>query len=348
MKIALYSFYYLHLVKDYFEKDGHKVISNRITSDTDICIVENRFFMYDIYKNLKFIKKNNIKLINIVADIPIWRLQKNLYHNTTKKTIKQILFNLSKRFTSLSNLINTIKPDPESIRLYNFISNAIQNYTRRSYGNRFYYQKNYRRFLKQSDLILSISKYTQYCVKRFLKLETLLCYQCVNSDYLLTLPKVGIKYDAINISRVVPLKRQNVFVDAAKRLGLKILVLGKHFDKAVKLDCPHYYFPDMKNVFNVLNQSNFYVDASLFEGFGMTPVEAAFIEKPVIASDTYVHREILGDYALFFKRDNVSDLVEKMKVVMEEGIKLNNEEIKKKYSSKALKNRLMEYLESLI
>ena len=69
----------------------------------------------------------------------------------------------------------------------------------------------------------------------------------------------------------------------------------------------------------------------LFEGFGMTSVEAAFNEKPVLASDTYVHREILGDYALFFKRDDIDDLVEKMKIVMEGGVKLNNEEIKKKY-----------------
>ena len=348
MNISLYSFYYLHLVKDYFEKEGHKVISNRITSDTEICIVENRFFMYDIYKNLKFIKKNNIKLINIVADIPLWRLQRNFHHNTINKTIRQILFNLSNRDTFLFNQINRSKRETKWQSNFNIFSHVIQNYSSRLYGNRYYYQINYKRFLKQSDLILAISKYTQYCVKRFLKLETLLCYQCVNSDYLLTLPKVEIKYDVVNISRIVRLKRQIVIVDAAKRLGLKILVLGKHIDKSIKLNCPQYYFPDIKNVFDVLNQSSFYVDASLFEGFGMTPIEAAFIKKPVIASDTYVHREILGDYALFFKRDNINDLVEKMKVVMEGGVKLNNEEIKKRYSSKALKNRLMEYLESLI
>ncbi len=101
-------------------------------------------------------------------------------------------------------------------------------------------------------------------------------------------------------------------------------------------------------LFKKLNQSSFYVDCSLFEGFGMTPVEAAFLDKTSIVSNTYVHRDVLGDYPVYFKPNNVNDLIEKMKFVMESGVKINNKEIKKKYSSIALKNRLMEYIESII
>jgi len=125
-------------------------------------------------------------------------------------------------------------------------------------------------------------------------------------------------------------------------------VLGRYSDKNIILDCPHFYLRDHNDVINILNQTTFYVDPSEFEGFGMTPVEAAFLDKITIASNTYVHKEVLGDYPLYFELNNVEDLVEKMKLVMEGGVKLNNEEIKKKYSSIALKNTLMEYLESLI
>ena len=80
----------------------------------------------------------------------------------------------------------------------------------------------------------------------------------------------------------------------------------------------------------------------------MTPVEAAFLDKISIVSNTYVHRDILSDYPIYFKPNNVNDLVEKMKFVMESGVNVNNKEIKKKYSSMAFKNRLMEYVESII
>ena len=58
---------------------------------------------------------------------------------------------------------------------------------------------------------------------------------------------------------------------------------------------------DNKTLFNKLNQSLFYVDCSLFEGIGMTPVEAAFLDKISIVSNINVHRDVLGDYLIYFK-----------------------------------------------
>ena len=51
------------------------------------------------------------------------------------------------------------------------------------------------------------------------------------------------------------------------------------------------------------------MDASIFEGFRMILVEAIFLNKSIIISDAYIHREILGDYLLYFKGDNVDDLI---------------------------------------
>ncbi len=324
------------------------MLFNQFSPDIDVCFVESRFFMYEIYRNLKKIKNNGIKLINSILDLPIFYLYKDYPLNTLIKYLKQTMFNITNRNQFLFDRLNCFNPNPKKSRHFNFFRVRIQDYFNNQFRNRIYFLKNYRRFLKYSDLNLSLSKYTQKLIKKFLKIDTKVCYPCVNSDYLLSLPKSKIKYDAINISRIVPLKRQEIFIKAAKELGLNILVLGRHSDKSIKLDCPHFYFTDHNRVMKILNQAAFYVDPSEFEGFGMTPVEAAFLDKITIASNTYVHREILGDYAIYFEKNNVDDLVEKMRIVKEGNFQLNNIEIKKKYSIEALWQRLLMYIESIL
>ncbi len=348
MKFAISDGAILPYIIENLENDGHSVLFDTFSPDIDVCIIENRYYLYEWSRILKVIKRNNIKLINVITDIPFGIFQKGSEINSTTKNIQQFLFNYTNRRPFIYENLNTYIKNRRNSLNNNFIIEFINKYINTYYGNRQFFQKDYRRYLKQADLNLAISKYTQYCVKKFLKLDVPVCYQCVNSDYLQSLPKVDIKYDAVNISRIVKYKRQDVFSKAANVLGLKALVLGRYDDKTIKLDCPHEYIPDNNALFDKLNQASFYVDCSLFEGFGMTPVEAAFLDKISIVSNTYVHRDILGDYPLYFKPNDVNDLVEKMKLVMESGVRLNNKEIKKKYSKMALKNRLMENIESII
>ncbi len=338
---------FLPYIKKELEKDGHSVVLNRLTPDIEVCIIENDYFMYNIYRILKIIKKNKIKLVNFVNDMACNRLEKYYPSNSYYKIFIQFLTNITQKNKLLYDRVNKCKPDHNKGKYYNFFSERIQQYFNRGFKNRLFYQKNKRKYLKYADLNLSISKYTQKLTKKFLKLDTHLCYQCVNSDYLSSLPKVEIKYDAINISSIFPHKRQDVFVKAANKLNLNILVLGRYFDHSIELDCPHYYYPENEKIFEILNQTKFYVDASEWEGFGMTPVEAAFLDKISIVSNTYLHRDVLGDYPLYFEVNNIPDLVEKMKIVIDGGVKLNNAEIKKNYSSQALKKRLMKHIESL-
>ena len=348
MNISLYGNYYFSYSKKYLEEDGHLVYLNHLSKDTDVCIVESRFFMYEIYKKLNFIKKRKIKLINSVLDIPPWVLQKQFPQNKKLKYLKQVLYNQAHKNQYFTNYIESLNQNKKkNKKMSDLLKSKILEYFNSHYGNRIYFQKNYKTFLKHSDLNLSLSKFSQFLVKKFLKLDTKVCYPCVNSDYLLSLPKTQIKFDAINISRIVPFKRQEIFVAAANHLGLKIAILGRYSDKTIKLDCPHYYFQNITDVFNLLNQTSFYVDASIFEGFGMTSVEAAFLDKPVITSDTCIHREVLGGYPLYFKRDNVDDLIEKMKLLLNKTYEMNNAEIKKKYSIQALKKRLLKHIESI-
>ncbi|MEE9379262.1 MAG: glycosyltransferase [Candidatus Lokiarchaeia archaeon] len=347
MKISIYGQYYFPYITDLLKEEGHVVLLNEFSNDIDVCVLENRFYMYEIYRKLKIIRKNNIKLINSVLDIPPWLIDKKHQLNTHIKYIKQVLYNSFHKHPFWYYYTEKFRFDPARNKYYNIFTSIFQNYFNRIQRNRVFFQKNYRKFLKNSTLNLSLSKYTQFLVKKFLKLPTKVCYPCVNSDYLLNLPKKKIVYDAINISRIETYKRQKIFIEAAKRLNLNIMVVGRHVNKKIKLFCPHYYFENQEKVFDILNQSNIYVDPSEFEGFGMTPIEAAFLDKITIASNTYVHREVLGDYALYFELNNVDNLVNKMETALGGGFKLKNESIKKKYSKEALKNRLLRLIEEL-
>lgn len=347
MKISIYGNYYLPYILKSLERDGNTVLFNKFSPDIDVCVVESRFFMYEIYRNLKIIKKNKIKLINSILDIPPWKLYYNNNLNTIKNYLRQTFYNYTNKNNFLFNSVNFFRVNNNKSRYIKNFNSLVQHYFNTVVKNRIYFLKNYRKFLRFSDLNLSLSKYTQKTVKRILKLDTKVCYPCVNSDYLLNLPKAKLKYDAINISRIAPFKHQEVFVKAAKKLDLNIIVLGRHSHPNIKLDCPHFYYKDHNKVMNILNEAAFYVDASEFEGFGMTPVEAAFLDKMSIVSNTYIHREVLGDYPLYFEINNVDDLVEKMKIVVEGRYSVNTAKIKKKYSIPALKKRLMCYIESL-
>ena len=64
-----------------------------------------------------------------------------------------------------------------------------------------------------------------------------------------------------------------------------------------------------------------------------------------------MHREVLNDYPLYFRTGDVKDLIEKISMVQEGQFSLNKSavlNIKKKYSINASKQKLIEYIESII
>ena len=368
MKLSIIGWhpFFIPIVNNLREK-GHIVLFNRFNKDIDVLIVQNHCH-YTIYKALKEIKKNNIKVINIILDLIYSKLQKDFYQNSVIRYFKQYLFDFSQRYSRLftyisisyrrtgqiqkifSNIMDTLF-NPIYINQNKFL-HILNNLFNTMYINRMYYQINYKKYLKQCDLNLSISKFTQKVVKKYLKIDTNVWYLGVDSRTLMKIPKTSkIEYDAINISKIIHHKRQEIFVKAAKILGLKIIIIGPHLDKKIKLNCPHYYLFDHIAVLRELNKARFYVDPSVYEGFGMTPVEAAFLEKISVVSDTYVHREVLGDYPLYFKRNNIEDLVKKMKMVINNEFKLNKaavEKIKSKYALNNSTTKLLECIQSIL
>ena len=350
MKIGFFGGNFLiPIIKSLERLSNFSISYYNFSKDLDILITGSHFYMYDVLKYMKKIKDNNIKLVNIILDIPPWRLEQNYFLNTPLRLLKQYAYDLYYKFKYKMDIANLMNRS-------DYLSNILSSIEKRVLGqylkNRIFYQYNYRTFLKKSDLNLSISFYTKKLVEKFLKIKSKVWYPGVNSDILEDIPKnLEKKYDAINISRIARNKRQEIFVKAANRLNLKILVIGRYNDKSIHLNCSHRHIPDHKKVFKILSQSHFYVDPSEFEGFGLTAVEAAFLEKPVIASDTFVHREILGNFPLYFKTNDVDDLTKKMKMVIEGTYCPDKNEIKrikKLYNIDAAMKRLKVFLEDLL
>ncbi len=47
---------------------------------------------------------------------------------------------------------------------------------------------------------------------------------------------------------------------------------------------------------------------SVFEGWGLSPIEALYCNKPILLNDLEVFKEVYGHYAAFHKRDDVKDM----------------------------------------
>ena len=333
------------------EENGYTVFYNNFSKDADIILIESHSRMYEIYPILKKIKKRKIKIVNILLDIPFWRLSIKDCKNYIIKLFSQYFYHIiHKHYTfniTLNYILKTLNKRKITRKIFKIINLSLNT----CYKNKVYYQVNLKKFLKKSDLNLSISKFTCFCFKKFLNVDSKIWYPCVNSKLIESIKDLPIEYDMINISRITAHKRQNLIVNASKKLGLKLLIIGEQQDENIKLDCPHFYIPDNLSVMKELKKSRLYIDASIFEGFGLTPVEAAFSEKITIASDTYIHKEVLGNYPLYFIRDNLDDLMKKINQALNGEFRLNREaiiQIKKKYSLESAKNRLEKYLKSII
>ena len=350
LKICFYGSHFgLPIMKE-LEKKGHTIFYNQFSKEADIVLAESHSRMYEIYPILKSIKKKKIKLVNFLLDIPPWRLSIKSNQNRIIKLFIQYFYHIAHKHYSLNRVLAHLLQIPNKHKIARKLFQILNFFLNNNYQNKIFYQVNYKKFLKKSDLNLSISKFTQFCFKKLLNVDSKVWYPGVNSKLIENIKDLPIKYDLINIGRITAHKRQNLIVTASKKLGLKLMIIGQQQDKNIKLDCPHFFIPDHLSVMRELKKSRLYIDASIFEGFGLTPVEAAFLEKITIASDTYVHKEVLGNYPLYFIRDNLDDLMEKITQALNGEFQLDREavdQIKKKYSLESAKDRLEKHLMSI-
>lgn len=64
--------------------------------------------------------------------------------------------------------------------------------------------------------------------------------------------------------------------------------------------------------FAYFNHCLFSVYPSMYEGFGIPILESFVYKKPIIISDTFIHKEVAGDAGIYFENNNAEDLADKL------------------------------------
>ena len=82
--------------------------------------------------------------------------------------------------------------------------------------------------------------------------------------------------------------------------------------------------PNDEEIINLYKYAKTFIFPSLYEGFGLPPLEAMTIGTPVLASDIPVLKEVCGNAAHFFNPYDVKDMAKAIcKIVADESLRRN-------------------------
>lgn len=114
------------------------------------------------------------------------------------------------------------------------------------------------------------------------------------------------------------LKKQGVDYDLvlAGRKGWMIENLMQNVSEEVKKHIHFTGFVEDADLPEIYKRAKCFVFPSLYEGFGIPPLEAMACGTMVISSNATCMPEVLGDSAVYFENDNIDDLVRKLMYVI--------------------------------
>ncbi|MDO9509655.1 MAG: glycosyltransferase family 1 protein [Candidatus Magasanikbacteria bacterium] len=166
---------------------------------------------------------------------------------------------------------------------------------------------------------------------------------------------VGVAYPHKNLNRLIQAwkifekdnNNFNLVLVGKKNYFYENLINSKEYQ-----NCKNIIFTDFvpDNELSTLYQNaKAYIFPSLYEGFGLPPLEAMQYNIPVISSDTTCLPEILGNSAFYFDPQNEYDIFSKISIILNDDNKrqelINNiPNILAKYSqNNTSKNTLLVY-----
>lgn len=136
----------------------------------------------------------------------------------------------------------------------------------------------------------------------------------------------------LSLSTLEPRKNLRLLIDAYQKLviehdcdmplvlagrkGWKIDKLLDGIDEKVKSHILFTGFIEDDDLPIVYGKADLFIFPSLYEGFGLPPLEAMACGTPVLSSDATSMPEILGDAACYFCSEDVNNLSEKMQELM--------------------------------
>ena len=146
-----------------------------------------------------------------------------------------------------------------------------------------------------------------------IKKNTKLPSNLKNTDYYLTLGSIDPRK---NIQQLI-----KVFLQ--ENVNAKLVIIGaknsvfaeqKYFDKLNSNKIIFTgYLPDHK-LASYYKAAKCFIFPSIYEGFGIPPLEAIYYQTPVLLSNIPVHKEIYGSYAHYFSKNEIKNIQHNVKL----------------------------------
>lgn len=147
-------------------------------------------------------------------------------------------------------------------------------------------------------------------------------------EYILSLstlePRKNIRFLVEAYSQLVDEGSLDIPLVLAGRKGWKMDNLLEQVSDKTKQKISFTDFIDDADLAAVYGNASLFVFPSMYEGFGMPPLEALACGTRVLSSDTSSLPEVLGDSASYFKNQEQSDFKEKLLLSLRKAGKENN------------------------
>lgn len=310
--------YHMTGIERYASCMTEEMLKNDLTNEY---ILIFRTHIYPVF--LPFIDNERVKAIILHGKSKVFFLQVILPINLYKiKADKYIFF----AFTSpilfrQKGIINTIHD-----------MGAWDASEAMTYWQKLYWRTTYRFSAQASDRVITVSEFSKRRISEILKfpkekIDVIYpaAYEGVTRDYGYTFQDIQKKYSLpekyiMTLSTLEPRKNMQLllkaFSDVQDKVDYDLVLVGR---KGWKMDevLEKYStknrihvtgFVDDEHISVIYKKAMCFLFPSLYEGFGIPPVEALALGTSVIASDVASLPEILMDQATYFKNNDINEL----------------------------------------
>lgn len=307
---------------------GNSGIGTYIREILEYLIKEDKqYLLIGNIEKLKHFKSEKVKILE--CNIPPFSIKEFIFF-PVKEINKYDLF-----YTPNYNIPGGIKI-PIYSTIHDVVFLDIPELVKSKFG-RFIRKYFLKRAINISQKIFTVSNFSKQRIENYFgnKKEIIVTYNGI-SKFILTNEKIEkkrkVKEDYLifvgNIKKHKGLKVLLGAYQKALKLGLnkKLIIVGNSFNFKTKDDELFDYLNNKKNkdivftgfisneeLLNYIYFADVLVQPSLYEGFGIPPLEALFLNTPVIISDIVVFKEIYNYLPVtFFKTGNEEDLNKKL------------------------------------
>lgn len=280
-------------------------------------------FRNEIFSSFrKLVDRNRVKAIVLQGNNKLLFREITLarYINSTDADVKLFFAFTSPFFVKRNGVINTI----HDVGIWDF-PNALD------FLHRIYFRIGCRKSVAVSDVVLTVSEFSKSRICDVFKLKEekvkvvysapsgKIVNQNNSFEYVKEKYHLPDKY-IMSLSTMEPRKNQKLlfqsFSDVVDCVDYDLVLVGRmgwNIDEIISSYSANNRihitgFVDDKDVACIYTNAMCFVFPSLYEGFGLPPIEALSLGTPVISSDAASMPEVLREQAVFFKNNDIQEL----------------------------------------